>query len=660
MKLATGFINSFKAKKPTPHPEYYRYSLDDPFFSDSLGLKCGLEIHHQLATRGKLFCRCPAGYVHREPDAKVRRHMRPTLSELGEYDGTALMEFKTKKEVYYHLYNDRVCTYEMDDTPPFPIDKEAVRYGIKIALMLGCHIVDEMHITRKQYLDGSIPTGFQRTAIIGLDGSVPYRDRAIRIRQLNVEEDACRELWDKGHRIGFSTDRLGIPLVEVITAPDMHTPLEPGEVATLLGRLLRVSGVVRRGIGAVRQDVNVSIKGGTRVEIKGVPKIEYIPRLVYTEALRQKALLEIKDELRQRAVYPRNYRAEKQEVSHLFQNTKCELLRQAILKGHSIGAVVLYGFGGLLSTPTQPGITFAQEFSGRVRVIACLDQKPNLLHSDDPAAWGCPIEEIKGLMKHFAARHTDAVLLTWGAKDDVITAMEEIRIRGLEAVKMGVPNETRQAFSDGTTDFERILPGPDRMYPDTDSPPTVIRRELVNEIAESLPEPPWSREQRYIEQLAISPQIAYELSFSERAELFDRIVQKTRADPRLVAVTLTQTYRWLKREGYHIERIDDAQYLELFKMYENGIFAKEAIPDVLAKVAGDMSIQQAISSLRLEPLDSTALVVRIKDILNDNRKLLSAIDDNEKRFNFAMGLIMEELRGHADGGQIAKIVRDIL
>ena len=179
----------------------------------AIGLKAGLEIHQQLLTEKKLFCRCPAGRYSNDYDAELLRHMRPTLSELGEYDGTALMEFKTKKEIIYRIHKDTVCTYEMDDTPPFMINEEALDIAVEVALLLELNLVNELHIARKQYLDGSIPTGFQRTTILGVDGWIPYKDRKIGIAQLGFEEDACREVSDIGHERIYLTDRLGMPLI---------------------------------------------------------------------------------------------------------------------------------------------------------------------------------------------------------------------------------------------------------------------------------------------------------------------------------------------------------------------------------------------------------------------------------------------------------------
>src|SRR5210317_517403 len=293
-----------------------------------VGLIAGLEVHQQLDTQRKLFCHCPAGVYTTNHDGAVLRHMRPTLSELGEYDGTALMEFKTKKNVVYLLHKSNVCTYEMDDTPPFPVNQSALDVAIEQCLMLGCDIVDEVHIARKQYLDGSIPTGFQRTAIVGVEGKIPFRGRSISITQVSVEEDSCREVSDRGHLIVWRTDRLGMPLIETVTGPDLRTPDEVEEAILLIGRVCRSTGHVRVGMGASRQDVNVSVAGGRRVEIKGVPKAGWAPALVHGEAVRQVNLLALRDDLRRRGFNrPDNLAIDHLEVTKLVADSPLDHFR---------------------------------------------------------------------------------------------------------------------------------------------------------------------------------------------------------------------------------------------------------------------------------------------------------------------------------------------
>lgn len=520
--------------------------FDDKEFYFALGFKCGLEIHQQLDTKKKLFCHCPVGYRNDEPDAVILRHMRPTLSEMGTYDGTALMEFKTRKHVIYQLYRDNVCTYEMDDTPPFPMNQEALDYAIEIALMLNCQLVDEVHITRKQYLDGSIPTGFQRTAIIGVDGWIPYRGRRIRIQQLALEEDACREVEDKRHTIVFRTDRLSTPLVEVVTKPDMLTPHEAAEVDELLGRLLRASGRVRRGIGTVRQDVNVSINGSDRVEIKGVPRTPDIRALTHYEALRHKALLDLREDLHKRGITPADFRAEDREVTDLLRTTSNQRLRTLINRDEVVHAVNLKGWRELIRYETQPALTFASDLAGRVRVIACLDEMPNIFVLDGRGE-GLGVEAEEHLRKEIGVAEEDTLVLVWGPAEDALTGAQEIIIRAKEAT-VGVPQESRQHMPDACrTDFERILPGPDRMYPDTDSAPVAISKERVERLQADAAPCPWDREERYRE-MGIPEYLAADLAINPHAKLFDRLADDTSLNPTLLAEALVQWQKAIKRD----------------------------------------------------------------------------------------------------------------
>ncbi len=474
-----------------------------------LGFKCGLEIHQQLKTKKKLFCRCPAG-IYQQPEeynAEVVRHMRPTLSELGEYDGTALMEFKTKKNIIYRIKDESSCTYEIDDTPPFPLNLESLDFAIEIALLLKTNIVGELHITRKQYLDGSIPTGFQRTAIVGIEGEIPLKNKKVRIIQISVEEDACREVSDLGHWRIYTTDRLGMPLIETVTYPDMLTPAEAAEAGHYLRFLTRSTGKVNTGIGAARQDVNVSVSGGQRVEIKGVAHIKWIPELTHNEAFRQKALLEIKEILNQRLPAPSRWKLSHKTISPSLIPAVLSLLDKNQASEYRWEAVNLPHFRGILSFFTQPGKSFANELSDRLKVIACIE-KPNMIHSEpwdrdgdrDMRAGGPDVRpersfsrllngqqldfsQVKQLLK---SGENDAQLIFWGPQQDIKTALETIEERCQLALK-GVPNETRKAFSDGTTIFERVLPGPDRMYPDTDSPPIPIEDDMIQSIRQRLP-----------------------------------------------------------------------------------------------------------------------------------------------------------------------------
>ncbi|MCP4590895.1 MAG: Glu-tRNA(Gln) amidotransferase subunit GatE, partial [bacterium] len=551
-----------------------------------IGLRCGLETHQQLLTRTKLFCRCPAGRYSDAFDAEILRHMRPTLSELGEYDGTALMEKKTRKNIYYRIHHDTVCTYEFDDTPPFFMADDALDYALEVALLLRLNMVNELHIARKQYLDGSIPTGFQRTTIVGVDGWIPFKDRKIRIRQLGLEEDACREVSDVRHDRVYLTDRLGMPLIEPVTEPDMRTPEEVAEVGEIIRRLCRSTGKVRTGYGAARQDVNVSVRGGTRIEIKGVPQLWRIPRLVYNEARRQCSLLAIRSRLKDRGVIPDTFEHRMDDVTRIVTKTQYAPMRAALEEGHRVMCVVLKGFGGILNEPTQEHTTFAREFSDRVRVIACLTPLPNIVHSDtaSESLYGKDWQRLRHKMK---ANPDDALILVWGDEADVRCAADEIVIRAKEAT-VGVPSDTRQGLKDGTNGFERVLPGANRMYPDTDLPPLAISAERLARIASNLPEYVWDREKRY-RSMGLGEEVVATLSLSRRADLFLRVVDELKCAPAFAAIVLCERLKAFRRRGLDPERVSDDEVFEIFKAHAAGRLTRAGVLEVLGRLLAKLA-----------------------------------------------------------------------
>jgi glutamyl-tRNA(Gln) amidotransferase subunit E len=638
-----------------------------------VGLKVGLEVHQQLLTEKKMFCHCPAGLYTKQHDGSILRHMRPTLSELGEYDGTALMEFKTRKNIIYLLHTSNVCTYEMDDTPPFLVNSQAIDIAIEQCLMLGCDIVDEVHIARKQYLDGSIPTGFQRTAIVGVNGRLPFHGRELGITQVSVEEDSCREVSDRGHLIVWRTDRLGMPLIETVTDPDLRTPEEVEEAILLIGRVCRSTGHVRVGLGASRQDVNVSVRGGRRVEIKGVPKAGWAPALVHGEAVRQVNLLALRDELHRRGFQqPSDLMIEHQEVTETLGGTFLEALSQTSREryvddggrrselergagGFCIRAIRLKGLAGTLAWPGQLDRSFADELRGRVRVIATLDQAPILLHSED---WPAGTEaELESLRQALGCTTEDGVVVVWGAEEDTLTAAEEIRLRYADAID-GIPLETRQPFEDGSTDFERILPGPDRMYPDTDSPPQRITRERVDKLRAPLPEPPWSREERYSGAGVPTPVIHF-LIRRGGARLVDLVVEECGTDLRRACFFFGERVKGLRRAGVAVDTVSDAGWCDLFHIfgrYPATWHAWRDLVDWLAtNPASDFLSEAEVAGFGHPPEDWHDMVA---DLAGDRLPI-----DDENRLShqrYLMGLAMDKLRGRVPASDVESLILDLV
>ncbi len=611
----------------------------------SVGFKSGLEIHQQLMTEKKLFCRCPAGRYSYKFDAEILRHMRPTLSELGEYDGTALMEFKTKKEIIYQIQRDTVCTYEMDDTPPFMINEEALDIALGIGMLYDCIMIDELHIARKQYLDGSIPTGFQRTTIVGVDGKIPFKGREIRIVQLGLEEDACREVSDIGHRRTYLTDRLGMPLIETVTAPDMRTPQEVAEVAQLLRRIVRSTGHVRTGIGAAREDVNVSVRGGTRVEIKGVPRIPRIPLLTYHEAMRQWNLLRLREELAGRGITTQTLAASTEDITKLFRRTLYQPLQSAVSSGMSVYGVRLNGFKGLLRWQTQTNTYFSQEISDRVRVIACLTTLPNMVDSDSHGQ-ALTSAEWQTVRKAFKASDDDTLVIVWGPAEDARLGAQEVVVRVREAT-MGIPSETRQALKDGTNGFERILPGPNRMYPDTDLPPKAVAAERLDRIRAGLPPRITSRE-RWYREIGVPEDLIERLSASPYAALFEKSVKEWGLSPKLASVLLIQCPKRLKKKGLPVPLLDGGMAEDTLKALKDRRLFKEGILPLLeqAMVSG-----QSIDQL----LPSPGTVLELQESIVQTAESLAnkKMKDDQSLMRLAMGMLMQKWRGRIDGTNVA-------
>ena len=617
---------------------------------DKYGFMSGLEVHQQLLTKEKLFCHCPAGIYNKNEnfDAELIRHMRPTLSELGEYDGTALMEFKTRKEIVYHINNENACTYEIDDTPPFPINREALDIALEISLLSKLNIVGEVHITRKQYLDGSIPAGFQRTAILGVEGELQLPHKKIRLIQLSIEEDSCREISDIGHRRVYKTDRLGMPLIETVTYPDCVNPDEVKEACDYIRFLNRSTGKVRTGIGAARQDVNVSCKGGTRVEIKGVAHTKWIPELTHNEMFRQWALLQIKNRLTDKVKDIKNWKINTVEVvSDTLQN------KNLLPAGNKIVAINLPGFKGILSHFTQPGKMFANELSDRLKVVACLE-KPNMIHSEefepliDKATW----DKLKNQLN---AGTDDAQLIIWGDETDMPTAIETVEERCKMAFE-GVPPETRKSLADGTTIFERVLPGADRMYPDTDSAPIPLKNEHIDELSANLPSDIIER-YKQLKKWNV-PEDTFTYIFSKNLfPLMERIINELHVSPRFLGNFLGHR---LKFALGHYQPSGEFKFTMLYPLFkflkDSGLreeLAFRMIPELVQHPKMEFeSILSAIKFKRYTLDEITDKIPILSDKFAEGKWMISETD----LINFVMGQLRNMALGNVDMKELSDAI----
>jgi len=612
---------------------------------DRIGFMSGLEVHQQLKTEQKLFCRCPAG-VYQKPgdfDAEVVRHMRPTLSELGEYDGTALMEFKTRKNIIYRLKSKSTCTYEVDDTPPFPLNRQALEQAIEISLVSKLNIVGEVHITRKQYLDGSIPTGFQRTAIIGVEGEIPLKNKKIRLIQLSLEEDSCREVSDIGHTRVYRTDRLGMPLIETVTYPDMTNPDEVKEACNYIRFLGRSTGKVRTGMGAGRQDVNVSCKGGTRVEIKGVAHSRWIPELTHNECFRQWALLAIRDKLLTRIPDPKTWVPSHTYLDvHVF-NSKNGFTKEAKANGLKLVAVNLPGFKGILSHFTQPGKVFANELIERLKVIACIEL-PNMAHSEeiDPLFAATEWEKITSLLK---TGDTDAQLIIRGPEEDIKTALETVEERCRMAFA-GVPPETRKSFENGTTIFERVLPGADRMYPDTDSAPIPLENELIERLGMNKPQEVIERYHQL--QNWNVPEDCYTYIFKKNLfALIERIVHELDISPAFVGKFFGHSVKWVEGQYKPAAEFDYKIIYALLRFIrQKGLdlsIARRMLP--LVYQYPKMEFESVLTSINFKRISGNDIVSKIPFLRNKFSEIRLSKGEHVEH-NWVMGQLRRQAEGN--------------
>lgn len=626
-----------------------------PEIYENLGLICGLEVHQQLKTDKKLFCNCPAGVFQEKGKfhAEVIRHMRPTLSEMGGYDGTALMEFKTKKTIVYRLANETTCTYDVDDTPPFKLNKQALQIALEIALLLKTNIVGELHITRKQYLDGSIPTGFQRTGIVSIEGQIPLRNKIVRIIQLSIEEDSCREVSDIAHVRVYTTDRLGMPLIETVTYPDMKTPDEAAEAGQYIRFLNRSTGKVRTGIGATREDVNVSITGGTRVEIKGVSRISSIPELVHNEAFRQKSLLEIRSDLLARIPEWKKWKISYVIMSRNNTATSSNQVSEALNKNYQLVAVNLPGFKGILSFFTQPGQMFADEISDRLKVIACIE-KPNMTHSESLDTDSKSIN-FKYICKLLDAESGDAQILLWGPEADIPTALETIEERCKMAF-IGVPKETRKSLENGTTMFERVLPGADRMYPDTDSAPISISEDLINDVRSKLPLAVNERIAQ-LENWKIPRDTFFYLLRNNLVPLIERISHDFQIKPIIVATLLAHRLKHL--QGIYKTNLpfDFEKIYELFAfIIKNNIeydIAYSMLPVLYEHPEMEMTcILKSINFTKRSRDNILSLIPFMEDKFNE----INTSKDNKAKFRWMMKELRKIAIGNIPLNELAAII----
>ena len=603
----------------------------------ALGLVAGIEIHQQLDTKEKLFCHCPTKL--REVDehsGEFFRFLRATESEMGEIDRAAKEEMKRDRKFQYYTYNT-TCLVENDEEPPAPLNDEALSVCLTIGKMFGMTPIPQIHVMRKLVIDGSNTSGFQRTALVAVKGALPNGGE---IETICLEEEAAQRIKDDL----FSLDRLGIPLIEITTSPCMHTPEEVQKVAEYIGMVLRSTGKVKRGIGTIRQDVNISIASGARVEIKGVQELDLIAEVVKREVQRQQTLLTIRDELKKRNASVAH--ATSKDVTSLFKETKSAVLKKA----NRISAITLKGFAGLVGREIQPDRRLGSEMSDYAKKCGV----GGIFHTDELPAYGVTEEEVTLLRSHMHAEEQDCVVIVSGANEkQAACALNQVIIRaGMALSDTPVPEETRKMLEEGSTAYMRPLPGAARMYPETDVLPVVIGDERWNTVI--LPELLTHKAKRYAKEYAIDLNYALQLATSDRLPLFDRAVHE-KIKPKLAAFTILSTATELRREGVEIRSVSDESYLAIWHAVENGRAAKEAIPAFLRSIAAGSTADAALAELA-PAISRAELEIVVKKIIATRSDFVK--EKGTAALGPLMGLVMEEVRGSVDGKLVSEILRE--
>jgi glutamyl-tRNA(Gln) amidotransferase subunit E len=581
-----------------------------------LGLKVGLEIHQELATEHKLFCKCPPSLFKDEPEYTFIRHLRPSQSELGEVDPAALFEFMKDKTIIYEANRETSCLVEMDEEPPGPLNAEAIDICLTFAIMTGSSSVNEIHVMRKIVVDGSNTTGFQRTCVTSLGGTLKVGGRTHLLQQVSLEEDAARKISEKGGTSRYRIDRLGIPLIEVVTAPDIHSPEEAEKVALAIGRILRATEKVRRGIGTIRQDVNISIVGGALTKTTDIVD----------------AFVDITD---------------------VFSSTKSLIIGKSVKKGGKVLGLKLKGFANLVGRELCPNRRLGTEMADHARYRGGVK---GIFHTDELPAYDISSEEVEALRVRIEASASDAVVIVANNEERCKKALKAVADRARQAL-VGVPVETRSANPDGTTYFTRPRPGAARMYPETDIPSIPITPERLERLKKNLPEMPEAKMERFKADYGLNEKLSRQVIGSNYTELFEEMVKDSLADPTLLAVTLTEDFKGLEREGVEIDNLKDETIREVFKLLDEGRTAKESLPQLFSWLAlnpgsnpGDALVSLGLGMMSMEELEKL-----VDEKVSKMRGLVEQMGD--RALGPLMGVLMGEVRGKVQVQDVQALLR---
>jgi glutamyl-tRNA(Gln) amidotransferase subunit E len=589
-------------------------------------MKAGLEIHAQLDTE-KLFCSCDTT-LRDEPTKKIERKLHVTVSELDEVDRAAFEESLKDKRHVYEAFDDSCLVY-LDEEPPHEPDNEAIETALKICKLLKANIPDQIHFMRKIVIDGSNVSGFQRTAIIGLNGTVETDEGTVAVPTICLEEDAARRDKEEDNTIFWKVDRLGTPLIEIATSPTIKTPEQGREVALFIGNILKATKKLKRGIGTIRQDVNVSTEGGARIEIKGVQELNMIPAYIREEVKRQENLMVLREELLKRKARV----GEIYDVTDLFENTHSQIIKNA----NNVFALGLRSFSGILGKEIQKERRFGSELADYAKKFVS-----GIFHSDELPAYGITEGEKIGVLDRLG---TDSFVLVASTKEKAEKALNEVKKR-VQMAFDGVPEETRRPLESGATAYARPLPGKARMYPETDIPPYTISEKLMRETEKTLPELPKDKKERLMREYDLNEENVTKIMDYD-PDFFEETIKKYQIKPTLFLKTV-ETHRSLGSEN--LKELD-----VVFEYLAEEKVVKEGIEKILEEFSqGEKDIDSIIEKYNLSPLSTKDAEETIEKILEKNKKILE--EKGDRAVSALMGECMKVLRGKVDGKTINTIL----
>jgi len=612
------------------------------FDINNIGLKVGLEIHQQLDTKKKLFCDCRP-IEEDEFSRKFSRRLRAAKSELGKIDPAALFESTKSKTIIYYANPKSSCLVEEDEEPPHELDSDAKNIALLISSALESKIFSEIHVMRKTVIDGSNTTGFQRTMLVAQGGHIEVDGEKVGVQSICLEEDAGKLIKDEGNHRFFSLDRLGVPLVEIALDPVEGDPKFVKDIALTLGRLLRVTKRVMRGIGSIRQDVNISIKGGGVIEVKGVQQLEQLEKIIEFEAKRQHGLKLIADKINQVGFTGISRNEDIFDVTDMMKQCDSKIIKKSIEKQEKIFAMKIKKLKGILGFEPYSDIRLGKEIGQLVRFFGI----GGVFHSDELPNYGIEDDDVKRVTEKLKLETNDAFLIIAGEKISVGFAIDSI-INRITLAKDGPPAETRAATQNGDTVFLRPRPGASRMYPETDIPTVKVSEKELIEVKSNIPKS-WEDSIKEIEKkYQINNQLAEQIFDSDYFEVFEKICSEKQS-PNFVASVLCSTITNLERQGLDSSLLNDEKIRHVFDLLEQGRINKESINIIFEQIMSNKvdSVEQVLKNASITQLTEDELEKILDEIIQKNMEKIK--EERMRALSGLMGIAMKEVRGKASG-----------